>query len=132
MKDWKLSGWNMKRFHKRRQVVVTHNIKALSLSDQSLRLALPVFCFSCRPPHTRTHTPWRHITDVNRPLCPEVWAGGDGRHFQRCCRRAECDRLYADLHCHCLVLRSAVNTSLPRCADCNKEETFYLPLFPTC
>lgn len=31
MEDWKLSGWNMKRFHKRRQVVVTQDIKALSL-----------------------------------------------------------------------------------------------------
>lgn len=53
MKDWKLSGWNMKRFHKRRQVVVTHNIKALSLSlDQSLCLALPVF-LSRAALHTR-------------------------------------------------------------------------------
>lgn len=60
MKDWKLSGRNMKRFHKRRQVVVTHNIKALSLSvDQSLHLALPGFFFLFFLPastHTHTHT----------------------------------------------------------------------------
>lgn len=35
----------MKRFHKRRQVVVTQDIKSSSLSlDQSLNLALSVFC----------------------------------------------------------------------------------------
>lgn len=40
METWKLSGWNMKRFHKRRQVVLTHSIKALSLpQDQPLPLA---------------------------------------------------------------------------------------------
>lgn len=64
MKDWKLSGRNMKRFHKRRQVVVTHNIKALSLSvDQSLHLALPGFFFFVFPAglHTHAHT---HLGDV--------------------------------------------------------------------
>lgn len=40
METWKLSGWNMKRFHKRRQVVLTHSIKALSLPQhQPLLLA---------------------------------------------------------------------------------------------
>lgn len=40
METWKLSGWNMKRFHKRRQVVLTHSIKALSLPrHQPLPLA---------------------------------------------------------------------------------------------
>lgn len=44
MKDWKLSGRNMKRFHKKRQMVLTHNINALSLSqDQNLPPALPAF-----------------------------------------------------------------------------------------
>lgn len=44
METWKLSGWNMKRFHKRRQVVLPHSIKALSLpQDQPLRLACLVF-----------------------------------------------------------------------------------------
>lgn len=44
MEDWKLSGWNMKRFHKRRQVVLTQDIKALSFpQDQSPHLTLPVF-----------------------------------------------------------------------------------------
>lgn len=42
MKDWKLSGWNMKRFHKKRQMVLKHNMNALSLSqDQTLLPALP-------------------------------------------------------------------------------------------
>lgn len=39
METWKLSGWNMKRFHKGRQVVLTHSIKAPALlQDQPLRL----------------------------------------------------------------------------------------------
>lgn len=73
METWKLSGWNMKRFHKRRQVVLTHSIKALSLpQDQPLRLAflgvLLLFFFFITLPFTPSFVTQDRCEGTSSPL----------------------------------------------------------------
>lgn len=114
MEDLKLSGWNMKRFHKRRQVVVTQDIKAFSLpQDQSLHLALPAFS-SCA--YLQTHLLW-HIVSTHIYLtlrCRLEDCEG------KCCNfKDENVRGWIlDLFLSVPSFRSLMYTSLPFCIVC--------------
>lgn len=127
MKDWKLSGWNMKRFHKRRQVVVTNNIKALSLSlDQSLCLALPVFLS-----HAALHKRLCEISLLWMAISAlKYWpAEMEGKCFifksAEKSRNVKCRRWLT------FIVTGLCSDQLYkcRCVDCNKELTFSLRTF---
>lgn len=125
METWKLSGWNMKRFHKRRQVVLTHSIKAPSLPQhQPLRLAFSRFGFGLFDffliplPFTPSLVTHDRCEGTSSPLSPG---------WTRLMDKDALSESASDLRCS--VLGSAACTSQPRRVDCNKEQMCYLETF---